>query len=394
MIYGALVLWFLVSGYCFSFLRPRIRKVVTFLFCAIPASLLLALRSEKVGKDTIAYIISAEVFTSRDGHFAGFGAGFEPADKALVILSSLTSNPGRTFIVVSSLLTIFIAFYAIMVISDKPNIVYCLYFLTTLYFFNLSAVRQSLAVSVIMLAAAVSYKKHWGFAILIVLCACLFHKTALIMLPVFILSRWRIGSTLLLPATVVLTLIACGFKLFDINDIFIKVGYPLYAHSEYAEGVTKLPFVFIVMLFLLYLLFEDYYRRQQKARVNQDSAIENRGSAIELPMVESADSSSLLLNRVILYAACEGIILCGFMFIFGTIFRMEYYILAVIIPLVPSALDKISSQTRKKEIKFFYYAMFIVFFVLFVIGEGNIYGVYQYHLMTIDELNNWHLPIL
>ena len=64
-------------------------------------------------------------------------------------------------------------------------------FFTTLYYYAFNLIRQGMAAAFIMLAVCLARDRKWVRSLLVCLVAVLFHKTALMMLPVIILMQFK-----------------------------------------------------------------------------------------------------------------------------------------------------------------------------------------------------------
>lgn len=112
-----------------------------------------------------------------------------------------------------------------------------LLFMTFGYYFNsMNTVRYYLALALAVVAMKYVLKKEYGKFILVVLLAASFHKSVLLVIPVYILAGfpWKKWQMCLLAATG-----AAGFVLQDfVLKIIIKI-YPTYADTIYLEAGTS-----------------------------------------------------------------------------------------------------------------------------------------------------------
>lgn len=366
MIYYALLVWYISCPFVFSSLKPRLRKALVFFASAIPSALLIGLRTIDVGKDGPMYFYTAELF-AQYGDFQKLGdyGRFEPGFNLLVRFSALFGAPGRTLLLLCAFLTIGLAFYAAYIVSEKPQYVYVLYFFSTTYFFNFCGVRQSLAIACVMLASAIAYKNNWLMSILLVLVAGLFHKTALLVLPIFIIARWNITWKVLVPVGGVGIVASVLLRSVDLQHLFKMLGYGYYVNSQFDQGATKLPLLFGCFFLVLIVFFE----RQIWSNVADGSNEQ---------MTALNETAHVYLYRIARYACYEGMIIASMLLLFGTLYRAEYYLMTIPILILPTMLDKIRSVRERRVSKIVVYGDFILVYAVFMLFVSSWFNVFPY----------------
>lgn len=113
---------------------------------------------------------------------------FEPGYTALMEIARLLGGDYFVLTVIVALLILLPAAFIIAKYSKMPWLSCWLYLTVTFFYNSLNFTRQSLAVSVILLSwKFIKEKKHWA-VILIALAASLFHMSALVFIPIYLLS--------------------------------------------------------------------------------------------------------------------------------------------------------------------------------------------------------------
>lgn len=126
--------------------------------------------------------------------FLGFD---EPGFPFLITLARGMWDHGVANIVISSILITMLVFYGISQ-YDQNQITFSLllYMFTGVWLFSFNGIAQALAVATIFAFSKKSESKWWILKyVVVVLVACLFHSSALVLLPVLILSQRKINFT-------------------------------------------------------------------------------------------------------------------------------------------------------------------------------------------------------
>lgn len=131
------------------------------------------------------------------------------------------------------------------------------------YYQSLNTVRYYLALAAAMWAAAYLLRRNHIRFVLTVLIAATFHKSVLVVLPVYFLAncRWKKWQAALLSLI--------GVSGFFLGDLYLKLIlylYPTYRETMYLEGGTSYINIARCLLVLLFCLF--FYR--EKWRENKE----------------------------------------------------------------------------------------------------------------------------
>ncbi len=227
----------------------KINKRWALFFSFFIFTLIAALRSFKVGVDTEQFYNTYQYIGNLSWNFEGIR--YELLYCVFVkILYNFSKNP-QLLLIVSSIFINF-SFYLFI----KKNSKY--YFLSTLlyvfmniFFTNMNALREALAISITLLSFEFLKKKKIFSYLLFSIIAFLFHKTgvlSLLILIIFYLSKFKKTS---------LVLIASGFicfimysSLFSVLSKVIYSDYLGYLNSDFSRGGN----VGAILEFILYLL--------------------------------------------------------------------------------------------------------------------------------------------
>lgn len=205
--------------------------------------LIIALRSQNVGTDTISYV--------QCWHHPNFFYDGQPTDKGfelyLRILHSIGSSTGY-FMIVSSLLPML---GVLCLIND-----YSKYKVDSLLFFScsgtvfvflliyLAAMRQVNAMGLVMLGLYFFYKQEsfcWHYFVLSLLCFALaisFHGSSAIVIPFLFVNKFLKLSKHIVIISVLVTYIVGATGVFHLSDMFSLINLGNSDFSKY-EGYTE-----------------------------------------------------------------------------------------------------------------------------------------------------------
>ena len=165
---------------------------------------------------------------------------FEPLFAALIyLLSRLTHNPQILFIV-TALFSFAVTGRFMSKYSSRPCFSLYLFFTLQLFDFYISGVRQALAISILLLAYEAMDNKKPIQMVLLIMLAGLFHRSALIWLPVYFLLRIPRRKTF-----VWVTVAACAVA-FVCSKYLVTIiataipRYQFYLGSSYLKSGFKL----------------------------------------------------------------------------------------------------------------------------------------------------------
>lgn len=188
---------------------------------------LTAFRSNKIGNDTQNYIYYFNAFERNGFDLAG---KVEIGYQFFNILVGLFSDDPHIFIIVSA--TVMYLGLAVYIFKYSKNILvsFCLFFC---FFFSVyvNTLRQGMAMIIVLYAYQYLKKNKNIIALLLIIIAVLFHKTALLALLLFLQYQLLIDKR-----TVILgSIIIAGLSITGVFGIIISFVFPWY--SKYTEGL-------------------------------------------------------------------------------------------------------------------------------------------------------------
>lgn len=232
--------------------------------CLFILFLLSALRAPEIGNDTKAYNdIYSEIVSSSDwGVYGRFEVGFVVFCQFL----SLFCKHPQILIAVSSCI-IYLAFYNIIKRYSTYYVVALLIFFTCgLFRFSLSAIRQCLAISVLIYGFIYYYnnilshntkpRSKIKLIIIYFLCVALatsFHTSSIVTgtLLFFCFRKWSFKHYIVISIGVVIVMVY--LRIFINNFLIGNIGYSRYIGSDYDSGLN------VATLFLLLMCLIDFY---------------------------------------------------------------------------------------------------------------------------------------
>lgn len=196
--------------------------------------------------------------------------------------------------------------------SDYPELSWVIYLLFGFYTFTFSAMRQALAMGITVLAFLCIPKKRPVRFVLLVLLAMMFHKTAIIFLPMYWLRYLKIswGSVFLFLVIGILIYIFKSPILAFLNEN---------ASNYYAEQETggMFQFLFIMLILISTVVMQEQFR-------------------------ESNPINSLMFFMIASTAAIFWMLKAN-----PTLFRLYFYYYIYVIIFIPNQIKAIKSQALR-----------------------------------------------
>lgn len=278
-------------------------------------------------------------------HLIGVGAysyvpteiGFNTLVKALYELSGY-----ENFLLVFAVFAFFTMFLFLLAMyeqSDEFGISFFLFMAFGFYFQTFNTVRYYLALAIALYSIKFVLKKEWGKFIFLVLLGSTFHKSLLVILPLYFLAsiawkRWQLALMAIFCTT-----------FFFFQDFYLKLVvflYPSYEDTEYLEGGVSW---FNILRCTAVLIFALLYYKQ--------SVAENRR------------------NRFYFYCNLGALVLYTCCWFLPIITRIGYYLNITQILFIPAIWKQIPD---KKQKIFFGTAIGLAavgYFALFLLRAGN-----------------------
>ncbi len=241
----------------FGAARNRLFLAVLFWLLFLPSALRLY-----TGNDYYTYI--EHFHDVKLDHYVVTEPGFNLLVKLVYKLLG-----GEYFLVIFAIFAAFTVFFSLRALYEQsadPAVSVFLYLAFALYFQSYNTVRYYFALALVLYSLRFVWEKQWEKFLLAVICAALFHKTALVVLVLYPLSRleWRKWFYPVLAAGGLSGLL---FKA-QYRKLLLWL-YPSYVNEEeYLNGdyfsLVNIARVLMVLLFFLYLL--QFEREEVEAR--------------------------------------------------------------------------------------------------------------------------------
>lgn len=247
-----------------------IRKTLFLLMTFVTLFVISAFRDYSVGNDTFAYYLNYQKISE----FANLGTLVESIDNepGYLISQWLFASIGfsfRSIIILASFLNLFVISILISKKSIHPLLSVMLYLGMGFFTFEMTAFRQSIALTLCVLAYFKSREDKLAMFILFTLLAASFHISALIFLPSYLIGRfklnkWNLG--ILIFTMIVLVQYRIELALFLIEASgrqydSVQTGGLLYSGLLFASIFTGLLFTYKQLAnetkyrYLFYMIF-------------------------------------------------------------------------------------------------------------------------------------------
>ncbi len=254
MIFLLLLVYISVIAYIFSNIKPVEKAKKQFVALAfIAIGIIVAFRGLSVGADTQNY---ARLYTELYyGIFKHYDA--EPGFVYLVKFLNIFSRDARLLFIVQGALVTFS--YSYFIIKNTENvqqayIAVLSYLAFNLFSFNISGVRQSIAMCICLLAFEMIKRKKIVWFFLLVLLATQFHTSAWLFLPAYFLYNLKEWMSLSITAVVgILGLFSMNFMM-DAVNLILDDRFSQYGIEETGNGFIFVAVMTVILAF--YLIFK------------------------------------------------------------------------------------------------------------------------------------------
>ena len=207
---------------------------------------------QNVGNDYAKYVEFMHLVNSNA--YVPTEAGFNLLVKIIYGISGFENY--LLVFAVYAFVTISLFLLAIYEQSDDFPMTYFLFMAMGYYFQAFSTVRYYLALAIAFYSMKFVLRKQWGRFILLVILGSFFHKSLLVVMPLYFLASvaWKKWQLILIG-------LFCTTFLF-LQDFYLKVVvflYPTYEDTEYLEGGTS--YINILRCAAVLVLSLMYYRK-------------------------------------------------------------------------------------------------------------------------------------
>lgn len=228
----------------------------------IPIFVLIGLKSEYVGRDTINYLntfssFGTEIETGEDGKKT-MEVGFQVL---IILLKKFTDNP-QSLLITLGVLTC-ISLYQ-FIHRTATNWCLALYFFICLGFFQFSmtGIRQTMAIDIVLLSYPFMKGKRIILFTLVVAIAFFFHKSAIIFAPLFWISSMAINKR-----NTILMIVCMTILFFGSEQILLATADTM--NYQYGIERTNNGNIFLIVVLLISIIA--FKRKSIILKKNSDS---------------------------------------------------------------------------------------------------------------------------
>ena len=253
--------------------------------------------------------------------------------------------------------TVLVFLLAIYEQSDEVPLSFFLFMALGYYFQTFSTVRYYLALAIALYSMKFVLRKQWGRFLALVLLGSAFHKSLLVVIPLYFLAsrrwkKWQLG----------LAALFCTTFLF-LQDFYLKIVvflYPTYEDTEYLEGGTSYINILrcaAVLIFAGVVLWMQ--RRQSEINVVED---EDRQVRSDLEDDRFRFYFYLNLGALVLY------VFCSFLPIIS---RIGYYLTVSQILFLPMLLQQIPDKKWRRLFRVGVILAAVLYFMMYLSRADN-----------------------
>ena len=221
---------------------------------------------------------------------------------------------------------------------------YFLFMTLGLYFQTYNTIRYYLALAIALYAMRYVLRRDWIPFIFWILAAALFHKSVLLVLPVYWLASKKKKKIHIVIGLIFSAICYVGQKL--ILKIAL-VFYPSYRNTIYLEGGNNISSALRVAAVLALYIWFIYYTKKQEAK-----------AAITISRSREIQFYGQL--QLLAFAACT------FFSFLPVVTRIAYYFSVSQVLLIPLLLSQVQEANIRKRVKMVVFAVYLINFGIFL----------------------------
>lgn len=252
--------------------------------------------------------------------------------------------------------TVFIFLLAMYEQADDFPLTFFLFMMLGYYFQTFSTVRYYLALAIALYSMKFVLRRQWGRFIVLILLGATFHKSLLVVIPLYFLAilpwkKWQL----------VLAAVFCTTFLF-FQDFYLKVVvllYPTYEDTEYLEGGTSYINILRCIAVLAFAGLVWWLKKHGQSDTEKTQSVE--------PVATEQEERFhfyfyLNLGALALY------VFCSFLPIIS---RIGYYLTVSQILFLPMLLQQIENAKLRKIFRLGILLAGILYFIMYMSRAGN-----------------------
>lgn len=303
MWYMILLLLILIIGIIGVFGAKKNNKYINNKTCLIVMFVILllfaGLRDSDVGSDALVYKNFFQIVSNYNLLDLIRLNSFEIGFKILTKFCSLFCNY-NLYIFIITFISLFGFYFFIKKYSNNYLMSIFLFIVANIYIYLFCTIRQTVAISILLVSIKYVFTNEKIKFILLVLLAASFHKTALIFMPVYLL-KWIDINKIGIKKIIILYLIIFIFKR-QIVSLFINFFYSSYNNHIISGGGYFLLLILIVLAAFIY-----YFVNKKKLYNNEVKLFYN--IYLVSILFQILATSQGYINRITLYFMIPLIIL-------------------------------------------------------------------------------------
>lgn len=252
--------------------------------------------------------------------------------------------------------TVFIFLLAMYEQADDFPLTFFLFMMLGYYFQTFSTVRYYLALAIALYSMKFVLRRQWGRFIVLILLGATFHKSLLVVIPLYFVAilpwkKWQL----------VLAAVFCTTFLF-FQDFYLKVVvllYPTYEDTEYLEGGTSYINILRCIAVLAFAGLVWWLKKHGQSDTEKTQSVE--------PVATEQEERFhfyfyLNLGALALY------VFCSFLPIIS---RIGYYLTVSQILFLPMLLQQIENTKLRKIFRLGILLAGILYFIMYMSRAGN-----------------------
>ena len=258
---------------------------------------------------------------------------------------------------VYAFVTVLVFLLAIYEQSDEFPLSFFLFMALGYYFQTFSTVRYYLALAIALYSMKFVLRKQWGRFLALVLLGSAFHKSLLVVIPLYFLAsrrwkKWQLG----------LAALFCTTFLF-LQDFYLKIVvflYPTYEDTEYLEGGTSYINILRCAAVLIFAGVVLWMQRRQ----SEINVVEDKDRQVRSDLEDDRFRFYFYLNlgALVLY------VFCSFLPIIS---RIGYYLTVSQILFLPMLLQQIPDKKWRRLFRVGVILAAVLYFMMYLSRADN-----------------------
>lgn len=250
--------------------------------------------------------------------------------------------------------------------SDEFGLTFFLFMTLGYYFQTFSTVRYYLALAVALYSMKFVLRRQWGRFVVLILLGSTFHKSLLVVIPLYFLAslpwkKWQLAAAALF----------CTTFLF-MQEWYLKLVvflYPTYEDTEYLEGGTSYISILRCAAVLLFAGLVCLMRKKAPVGSDQDGS----GSQVDYDGINGQASAASWNRRFwfYLYLNLGALVLYVFCSFLPIISRIGYYLMVSQILFLPMLLKAVPDRRWRRFFRVGILLAAVLYFAMYLKKGAN-----------------------